>query len=1137
MKTLILLLAGVLPLLANHSQGSWVLLDAGATSVTIHNTGSGGTDYTHGVGLLGSGHRWRFIISAIYTIPKSTDTYTPCAAPCTININRNWGQQYYWTQEVDSSGNVISGKPISAASGAFAANYCGGIGTLPQVPFSTITTAPMPMPLEVIGQDCYVTTIQVPLENGHASTGLRYYQRTHNPSYTKNFRGDGKFSIQLNSRTWTVFSNAVATAIDENRWFSYNPLVGNLGGYVRSPNHTVPITDGVIGSGDTTVTIAERFNGTEGNTSGYRVLDFNIIEPAKNCTQIVVLSNVATATCASHGYSNGQTVLIMNAPGMWMRFNGQRVISNVTTDTFDFTPCGTTATSTAACTSPNGTYVVPVNRSGDTTTYLAQPVITVSRCIIPKSAFGIAAMPSAAPGGGDATRGENLWKKGNTAGTAHASAMVNPNFPFIGDTLSVDTTCSSCHFTQGKDMKIFNFSNHSIQRRSEFHGLSTQDGLDIATYIRGLNVPVPINGRPWNPPLQPGPGQDVGTFWKSNSTLTSIVVSSNVATATFSTDPGFVTGDAITVWGDAVDTDLNDDYTITGGSGTTRTFATVNVANGTYNGAGLGLTNTIKFYAGCGLDCQLTYGYADLWEYTPDPTKFVFTSKVDPRTIPIVYQFPDWMQWLPTCMPQDCFPRLDFVNSTAYARLLDVTLNMDRNNYSSGSNSFQAKGYGGLSDFGSQWLQYTLLASGFRNATSANGPVVTYSAQTPHANWPQNSFSILQLTTTKQAEIAIEKQTFQFDGLRQQTAHSTSPTPNPNWSIANGTLVPESPFSTGMHRSGYEIGMYDIQGELPSTCTYHLQSELWYHLQMVLNGGNGYGNGTIIDNAYYNAFNQTTGSECRPNGMVSWLFSPIFTPQVSSLNTNVGFFTSTTNDGIDLTGLLTGQGTVRERKNYWFTTTTDYLNKFVNPYLATLVAFFVNSGRTASYWSTVFSHIPGDDGTCTAVAGWNADGTTCSRFAYIITMFNVWGADATNKAALLAWMKTIAAPGQRWDGHNFDTDVAAAFEADTPNGATGDLSTPQPITGNRVDFTSCPSSVIDASRYYWVTSSGTTAGQSLRGFGPGDCVQGMPGYLTFYNTIAFPGTISVTLGCGATQPPNYKLNQQTAWWKCSNMGN
>jgi hypothetical protein len=63
-----------------------------------------------------------------------------------------------------------------------------------------------------------------------------------------------------------------------------------------------------------------------------------------------------------------------------------------------------------------------------------------------------------------------------------------------------------CHAQDGRDLKYFNYSNNSIRTRSMFHGLTAQQGDQIASYIRTLNVANP--GRPWNPPYQPGPGMD-----------------------------------------------------------------------------------------------------------------------------------------------------------------------------------------------------------------------------------------------------------------------------------------------------------------------------------------------------------------------------------------------------------------------------------------------------------------------------------------------------------------------------------------------------------------------------------------------------------------------------------------------------
>lgn len=68
----------------------------------------------------------------------------------------------------------------------------------------------------------------------------------------------------------------------------------------------------------------------------------------------------------------------------------------------------------------------------------------------------------------------------------------------------IKAKCSSCHAQDGRDLKYFNYSNHSIIKRSEFHGLSHAQGMRIASYIRSLTTPAPEHARPWNPPYQPG---------------------------------------------------------------------------------------------------------------------------------------------------------------------------------------------------------------------------------------------------------------------------------------------------------------------------------------------------------------------------------------------------------------------------------------------------------------------------------------------------------------------------------------------------------------------------------------------------------------------------------------------------------
>jgi len=62
----------------------------------------------------------------------------------------------------------------------------------------------------------------------------------------------------------------------------------------------------------------------------------------KSVTSITRAGSTATATVTAHGYANGNSVLMAGATQT--EYNGTFVISNVTTNTFDYTVTGTPAT-------------------------------------------------------------------------------------------------------------------------------------------------------------------------------------------------------------------------------------------------------------------------------------------------------------------------------------------------------------------------------------------------------------------------------------------------------------------------------------------------------------------------------------------------------------------------------------------------------------------------------------------------------------------------------------------------------------------------------------------------------------------------------------------------------------------------
>lgn len=95
----------------------------------------------------------------------------------------------------------------------------------------------------------------------------------------------------------------------------------------------------------------------------------------------------------------------------------------------------------------------------------------------------------------DIAAGQTLWQ---------SASLITPLAS--GGSKPILAHCSDCHAEDGRDLKYFNYSNNSIVARALFHGLTQQQGEQIASYIRSLTVANP--GRPWNPPYQPGPGLD-----------------------------------------------------------------------------------------------------------------------------------------------------------------------------------------------------------------------------------------------------------------------------------------------------------------------------------------------------------------------------------------------------------------------------------------------------------------------------------------------------------------------------------------------------------------------------------------------------------------------------------------------------
>jgi len=185
--------------------------------------------------------------------------------------------------------------------------------------------------------------------------------------------------------------------------------------------------------------------------------------------------------------------------------------------------------------------------------------------------------------------GRQLWQ------TASLAASSLPSSP------TIQAHCADCHAQDGRDLKYFNFSNGSIVARSRFHGLSTLQGEQIASYIRSLPLPNP--GRPWNPPYQPGPGLDEQPIssWSAGAGLTWVLDQDTGALG----------------------------YLLSQHAAPLSRAASSNPPENAPN---------LRELVG-----QIN---ADI--FRPD-------GNLNPRQIPIALQLPDWSEWLPRVHPKDAW--------------------------------------------------------------------------------------------------------------------------------------------------------------------------------------------------------------------------------------------------------------------------------------------------------------------------------------------------------------------------------------------------------------------------------------------------------------------------------------------------
>lgn len=467
---------------------------------------------------LAAGDRTVFAMSLMNaaTVNIRSASPTTCNDPCTIVARLNFGDASAIAEEATSGGANLSPRKISPAL------------RIPMVSQAPIAAGSWKLPMEIIGGDNYHEPVQFAVPAGAPTTSCVLGMRVNNHSYTAATAGwgtgglnspyDGKISFRIWSSTatasagsWINVNNTNSTTIDESQWYGIDGqhAIASVLGTIEV---TTPIPDNSF-SANSTAVFDPRFNGTDGITSGYRILDWWITcGSATQLTSISVTTNVAT-TSPSIG-STGDDWYPSRAPGVHGRFNGRRHL----TAAGQFSPCGSGAgfyMLAGACASPNGTYAPPTSTANAALIAAfpgtAQPTMWAAKIVAPATSTLVYDDPSTytAPAGGNAIAGHNY--------VITRGVLLNSNSP--GNNYTLNAACSDCHagnpgLTGGmsqelSDLYLFNYSNYAIEMRVLFHGGTWQNALDVAAYIRGINtVTAFVTSRAWNPLMQPGPGAD-----------------------------------------------------------------------------------------------------------------------------------------------------------------------------------------------------------------------------------------------------------------------------------------------------------------------------------------------------------------------------------------------------------------------------------------------------------------------------------------------------------------------------------------------------------------------------------------------------------------------------------------------------
>jgi hypothetical protein len=490
------------------------------------------------------------------------------------------------------------------------------------------------LPVEVMGAAGTTVPVSVNIPQGSNITGpLQLWLQIHGLKY------ETEASVQFNGGAWIPINTSTVTLQ------GYAAAVGGIGGGFATLQLTLNIPSGAIVQGQNTITF--QFLGTDGITSGYRIINLNILSGG---SQLVASSN----------FTNDD-------PSQWQP---------------------------------------PLNDASDI------------------------------------QAGQSLWSTASLTVPGGSAGGV-------GGAGSIVAHCSDCHSIDGRDLKYFNYSNYSIRTRSMFHGLTQQQGDQIASYIRSLNTPAPSGGRPWNPPYQPGPGMD---------------------------------SQPVTNWA-----------------------------------------------AGAGIDAVLGHD-ADMLPYLMpggSNANLALNGYLNARETPLALQLLDWNRWLPTVSPMDAYGS-QFAPITA--TYFDIRSKLQPNNPTAYANTL-----------GELYSWMTNLTTLDQVGIPPNVPI---SPLWNDGSIARRIYSDRQWGMVKLWEL---NQEFGLEGMAQSSIgpQSAAHAWNTNEAFLTSPNISRIPINPGIGN-----GTAAAHGYL---------SFIWYHLQLILNDGNGNAQGTFpIDWGYAIAYPTNT---------------------------------------------------------------------------------------------------------------------------------------------------------------------------------------------------------------------------------------------------------------------------------------